>query len=261
MTRDTLLLIGREAIDAREVLTVHAERLADRTAVDDVTVATYDREPVRDLREQLGEVAGDAVYAVPVCAAHDHATVEGVPAALSYVDGDVTYCEPPGTSPAMTEVLADRASDEIPPQDDVSLILVGFGSSSRPYHRQAIEYHAARLRTQSDYGEVRSCYLLQNPTVECVRYNVSSDRAVAVPLFLARSAATDDRIPAELELDRGGIEYASPVGDHPRVTDAIYGEFVKQRALASDGATENPSFEAGLAASRQPVATDGEGHT
>lgn len=259
MTRDTLLLVGREAIDAREVLDAHAARLRDRAGVDGVTVATYEHEPVRDLRDQLRGVDGDEVYAIPMVGAHDHATVDGVPAALSYVDGAVTYCEPPGGSPGMTEVLADRAEGHVRPGDDASLILVGFGSSSRPYHRQVLEYHAARLREQSDFGEVLGCYLLQNPTVECVRYNVSTDRAVAVPLFLARSAATDDRIPAALELERGGIEYAQPAGDHPRLTDAIYAEFVKQQALANGDAKDTITFEAGLAAARQPIATDGEG--
>lgn len=259
MTRDSLLLLGRRAIDAREVLAVHAERLADRAGVGDVAVATYDHEPVCDLRDQLTSVASDAVYAVPMVAAHDHATIDGVPAALSYVDGDVTYCEPPGTSPAMTEILAERAASRIAPGPDASLILVGFGSSSRPYQRQAVEYHAARLRERSAYGDVLTCYLLQNPTVECVRYNVSTDRAVAVPLFLARSSATENRIPAELELDRGGIEYADPVGEHPRLTDAVHAEFARQRALATDAAGENRSFEADLAASCKPVAADGEG--
>lgn len=259
MTRDSLLLLGRRAVDTREVLAVHAERLADRADVDDVTVATYGHEPVRDLRDQFAAVDGDGVYAVPMAVAHDHATVDGVPAALSYVDGDVTYCEPPGTSPAVTAVLAERAATQVAPGPDASLILVGFGSSSRPYQRQAVEYHAARLRERSAFGEVLTCYLLQNPTVECVRYNVSTDRAVAVPLFLSHSAATDERIPTELELDRGGIAYADPVGTHPRLTDAVHAEFVKQRALGTATADEHPSFEAGLAASRKPVAADGEG--
>jgi len=257
MTRDTLLLVGREANDGREVLERHAAGLDGRAGVDEVAVATYDREPVRDLRDRLRAVPGDRVFVVPTCAAHDHHTVEGVPAALSYVDGDVRYCEPPGRSPAVTEIVAERGAAHVRPSENASLLLVGFGSSSLPFNRQAVEYHAARLRERSDFGEVVPSYLLQNPAVECARYNVTRDEAVAVPLFVARSRATEVRVPAELELDRGGIEYAAPLGDHPRLTDAIYAEFCKQHALATDG--RRATFEDSLATARRPMAADGEG--
>ncbi|MFC7197472.1 sirohydrochlorin chelatase [Halosimplex aquaticum] len=111
----------------------------------------------------------------------------------------------------------------------MSLVLVGFGSSSKPHHRRTADYHAERLRERTDYGAVLTCYLLQNPAVECVRYGVSTDRAVAVPLFLARSEATEERVPTELELDRGGIEYAEPLGAHP-------GSPTPSRQRSSDGA-------------------------
>jgi len=128
---------------------------------------------------------------------------------------------------------------------------VGFGSSSKPHHRQLVEYHASRLREQTAYGEVVRCYLLQNPAVECVRYNITNPSAVAVPLFMHSSSATEEEIPEKLELDRGGIEYATPLGDAPRVTDALAAEVEKQRTL---GPTAGSSVDG-----QQPVATDGDG--
>lgn len=257
MTNETLLLIGRNAQNAREVYETHADRLASRADVDDVRVATYDAEPVRELRETFAELDGERVYAVPLTAAHTFETTDGVPAALSYVPGEVRYCEPVGRSPAVTDALAQRAADVVRTGDNASLVLVGFGSSSRPYQRQTTEYHAARLSDRSAYGEVLTCYLLQNPAVECVRYNTSTGRTVAVPLFLTECEATEEEIPAKLELDRGGIAYADPLGDHARVTDAIHAEVERQRVLATGG--EASSFETELVQSRQPVATDGEG--
>lgn len=259
MTSESILLIGRETRNAREVLGTHADRLGRRAVADDVEVATYGSEPDRELREQLEGITADRVYAVPMCVAHTYDTTDGVPAALSYVPGDVRYCEPVGRSPAVTELIEERGGDLVPASEDASLVLVGFGSSSKPYHRQATDYHAARLREGSDYGEVVTCYLLQNPAVECVRYNVTRDRAVAVPLFLTRTEATEERIPEELELGRGGIEYADPLGGHPRMTDAVHAEVEKQRALASGDAAPGASFEGRLARTRRPVATDGEG--
>jgi sirohydrochlorin ferrochelatase len=259
MTSESILLIGRDTRNANEVLETHADRLDRRAIVDGVEVATYENEPVRELRDQFEGIVADTVYAVPVCTAHTYETINGVPAALSSVSGEVRYCEPLGRSPAVTEVIEERGTDLMPAAEDVSLILVGFGSGSKPYHRQTVDYHAARLREKSDYGEVLTCYLLQNPAVECVRYTVTNERSVAVPLFLARTEATESRIPEELELGRGGIEYADPLGEHPRMTDAVHAEVEKQRALASDETAPAGSFEARLTRTRRPVATDGEG--
>ncbi|MDL5363106.1 CbiX/SirB N-terminal domain-containing protein [Halalkalicoccus sp. NIPERK01] len=259
MTTESILLIGRNTRNAHEVLEAHADRLSRRDVVDDVEIATYKREPIRELKAEFERISADTVYAVPMCAAHSHDTINGIPAALSYVSGDVNYCEPLGQSPAVTEVLEENGASMVPASDDVSLILVGFGSSSKPYHRQTTDYHAARLREQSAYGEVLTCYLLQNPTVECVRYNTTKNQSVAVPLFLTRTEATESRIPDELELARGGIEYADPLGEHPRITDAVHAEVEKQRALAVDDAASPSSFEEQLNRTRRPVATDGEG--
>ncbi|MFC6824923.1 CbiX/SirB N-terminal domain-containing protein [Halopelagius fulvigenes] len=259
MTSESILLIGRGTRNAHEVLETHAERLRRRAIADAVEVATYESEPIRELRGRFERLSADDVYAVPMCTAHTHETINDIPSALSSVPGDVHYCEPLGQSPAVTEVIEERGTNLIPPSDDVSLILVGFGSSSKPYHRQTIDYHAARLREQSAYGEVLTCYLIQNPTVECVRYNTTRTRSVAVPLFLARSEATERRIPDELELVRGGIEYADPYGGHARITDAVHAEVEKQRALALDDSSPTASFEGQLTRTRRPVATDGEG--
>ncbi|MFB6117210.1 CbiX/SirB N-terminal domain-containing protein [Halosegnis sp.] len=252
MPRDTLLLVGRAAGDGPEVFETHRRRLADRTSFDAVEVATYEEEPVRELRERFATHEADRVHAVPMCLAHTHDTVDAVPRALSYLPGEVHYCDPVGRNPAVTEVLAERARGLVDEGEDASLVLVGFGSSSTPHQRRAAEYHAGRLRETAGYGQVVTCYLLQNPTVECVRYEVSNPRSVAVPLFVAPSPATDERIPEQLELSRGGIEYADPLGTHPRVTDAVHAEAAKGRVLAA-------AAPADAAGGRPPVATDGEG--
>lgn len=254
MTTESLLLVGRGSDAVRDLLETHATRLEDRLDVDAVAVAVYEHEPLRELRAPLEALDAETVYAVPMSAAHTHDTLDEIPAALSYVSGDVRYCDPVGQSPAVTDVLAERGDELVPAAADTSLVLVGFGSSSKPHNRQTTDYHADRLREQTDYGAVVTCYLLQNPTVECVRYNVPTERAVAVPLFVAPSEATEDRIPEALELGRGGIEYAAPLGDHPRVTDAICAEVERQRTLVDTAA---PATEPQV--SQRPVATDGEG--
>ncbi|MBV0926071.1 sirohydrochlorin chelatase [Halomicroarcula limicola] len=259
MTTESILLIGRGTEVTRAVLETHADRLAARTRVDAVDVAVYEREPRRELRETVEGLSAETVYAVPMCAAHTYDTVDEIPALLSHASGTVRYCEPVGQSPAITDALAERGAALVSPGEDASLVLVGFGSNSKPYNRQTVDYHAARLRDQSAYGAVLTCYLLQNPAVECVRYNLATPRAVAVPAFVAPSEITDDRIPAALELARGGLEYADPLGEHPRVTDAVHGEIEKQRALARDDSASTASVGARPTRTPRPVSTDGEG--
>lgn len=258
MTEEALVLVGKDSPDAREVLRTHAQRLRTRPVADAVHTAFYGDEPSLDLRETFESVDADVTYAVPMFAAHTHETTDALPAALSYLSADVRYCEPIGRSSATTGVLVERAAARVRPDADATLVLVAFGSSSLPFQRQTAEYHAARIREQSEYGEVVVCYLVQNPAVECVRYNVTNDRAVAVPFFAARCEATEEGIPAKLDLDRAGVEYADPLGAHPRITRAIQATVEKERVLAADD--ESPaSFETSLARTCRPVATDGKG--
>ncbi|MXR50021.1 sirohydrochlorin chelatase [Halovenus sp. WSH3] len=257
MTTESIVLVGRERADSARLFETHADRLRERSGVDAVETATYETEPVQELRGQLRELSADRVYAVPMRIAHSHATTRGVPAALSHVSGEVVYCEPPGRSAAVTDVVEQKAGEVVPARSDATLVLVGFGSNSQPEHRRTTERHAERLRERTEYGEIVSCYLLQNPAVECVRYNVSNPSAVAVPLFLGESEATAEQIPTELELGRGGLEYTGPLAGHPRITDAIHAEVEKRRTLGNAG----EEFEAKLTRTQQPVATDGDGHS
>ena len=252
MTDETLLLIGRDTAHAREVFETHAERLRDSGVVDTVRVVVYEDDPIRELGETFASIAAGVVYALPLVVAHTHETTSAIPTVLSSVTGDVCYCEPIGRSPAITGVLTDRASEQLQPDRDTSLVLVGFGNSSQPYQRQVVEYHAERIRTRTPYEEVVPSYLIQDPAVECARYNVSSEEFVAVPVFVSRNEATETEIPSKLELDRGGMRYAEPLGTHHNLTDAIHAEVEKQRVL------RGTSIENGT--DTQRVVTDGSGN-
>jgi sirohydrochlorin ferrochelatase len=243
---DTLLLVGRGHTEraARE----HAARLRDRAVADRVVVATYEDEPAElaacGAVRNSGIDAGDDAYVVPMAPAPDHDTTRAIPGALP----SAHHCEPVGTSPAIVRGLADRAEAVVAPGDEASLALVAFGETAGAKSHATTEEQATRLRETTAYGEVTTAYLVQNPAVECLRYNLSGDRAVVVPFFVAACEETERAIPEKLELDRGGLAYADPLGTHEAVTDAIEAELAKARALGS-----------GTAAVR-PVATDGRGY-
>lgn len=261
MTRNTLVLLSRDTPQARETLTTHAARLRTREAVEEVRTLHYGAEPRRDLRTGLQQLAGstDRAFVVPMVTAHTYETITDVPAALDQLDLSVRYCEPVGRSPAVTHALFDRAEEAVEESDRArpeTLALVSLGSSSRPYHQQVTEYHADRLRADSPYEAVVTGYLVQNPAAECLRYNIESDRAVVVPLFVTGGVATNSDLPERLELDRGGLDYAAPLGTHPSVTDAIESELVRQRVLTDRTAA---TFEDALTVSARALATDGHG--
>lgn len=234
---DTLLLAAREHVGA--IATRHAERLRERSVADRVVVSTYERDP----SELEADPGRGTTYVVPMAPAPTHDTTRAIPGALPAAH----HCEPVGTSPAIVRGLADRARNAISADERTSLALVAFGDTSADGSRSTAEQQAARLRETTAYGEVTTAYLLQNPAVECLRYNLSGDRAVVVPFFLAACEETDRAIPERIELDRGGLAYADPLGTHEAVTDAIEAEFAKARALGSGTAAVSP------------VATDGHG--
>lgn len=247
MPRETLLLVGRSEV--RPVAERHADRLRDAGVVDTVATATYEVEPETELRETLSEVRGDRVYAVPMCFAHTHETLKDVPRALNRLSAEVRYCEPIGKRRAVTEAIRNRAEAA---SDADALVLVALGNSRDDHARTAAASHAARLRAEFD--EVRTAYLLQSPAVECARYTLDADRAVACPLFVGDCEATRDRIPEQLELHRGGIDYAEPFGADDVVTDAIAAAVERARETPA-AATPGPD----LVADAEPVATDGSG--
>jgi sirohydrochlorin ferrochelatase len=254
MTEDTLVLVGQEGAQDRGTLRTHADRLERRELIERAHVVMYGEEPTRELRERFETIDTERAFVLPACVAHSHDTVDAIPAALSFLDGAIHYCEPVGRCPALTDLLMERATKRSPVES--TLVLVALGSSSLPHHREMAECHATRLHKRGAFTEIVTCYVLQNPAVECVRYNISTDRAVAIPLFLSRNETTDERIPTKLELHRGGLAYADPFGTDHRVTDALHAEVARQRVLA-DGASS--PFGGSSAEHRYPVATDGEG--
>lgn len=253
----TLLLVGRETTSARDVLETHAKRLHRRCAVETVSIATYSDDPYRELRDTLTGIESEETYVVPMCAGHTNETTTDLPAALTQIDGTVHYCEPVGNDPAITEAIDDRARDAVDPGAGVSLVLVGLGNTGATHHRGVLESHAERLRQRTAYATVRGCYLVQNPAVECVRYNVPTERAVAVPLFILPSETTAERIPDKLGVDRGGFVCTDPLGAHEKVTDAV--ESILDARTAMENGTRPVTFEDALAATSRPVATDGDG--
>jgi len=71
MTSESVLLIGRETRNIRRVLKTHADHLTDCAIVNDITVATYESESNRRLKDESGCISTDTAYTIPMCIAHN----------------------------------------------------------------------------------------------------------------------------------------------------------------------------------------------
>jgi sirohydrochlorin ferrochelatase len=260
MTPATLLLVGRQTAESPQPIQTHAARLRDRNVAATVRVETYDQTWDETVADTAPGRVDEPVLVVPLTVAYTNETRHVVSSIARRWGDAVSLCDPIGHSPALTDIIAERADEHAGSPEETSLLLVGLGSGSLSDQRRTVEYHEQRLRDRTAYDEVQSCYVLQDPVVECARYNVSNEAVVAVPVFIAPSPVTAETIPAKLDIDRGGIDYAAPIGTHEGLTDAIHAEVVRHRALeqlsdehSADRVSRPPAVRA------RPVVTDGKG--
>jgi len=232
MINGTLLLVGRHTNGSSQALEVHAERLRDRDIAASVRVAHYDRTHAIDgdgtALSKTGALDDGEVFLLPVLMTNTRGAEHAVRAIATSIPNSVCVCDPIGRVPAVSRLLLERAAETAQPTEDTALVLVGFGSGSAPGSRETLKYHERRLRKRSDYADVRSCYLLQDPAAECVRYNVSRRRMVVVPAFVSPGPAIRTEIRAKIRDDRGRVAYAEPIGTHSLLTDAMYAAVAKQ---------------------------------
>lgn len=260
MTPGTLLLVGRRTAASPQPIQTHARRLRDRNIADTVRVETYDETWDDPVADTAPERVDEPVLVVPLTVAYTNETRHVISSIARRWGDAVSLCDPIGHSPALTDVIAERADEHADRPDETSLLLVGLGSGSLSDQRRTVQYHEQRLRDRTAYDEVRSCYVLQDPVVECARYHVSNEAVVAVPVFVSPSPVTEETIPERLDIDRGGIDYAAPIGAHERLTDAIHADVVRHRALEQLSAVPSADRVSRPPAVRtRPVVTDGQG--
>jgi sirohydrochlorin ferrochelatase len=255
MTSRIIVLVKRQQEQSDKTVETHAERLRDREVAESVVVERYpDATERADLTVDYSERDTEEVYVVPMVSAQTKGTQQAMTTMAEYIAGSATFCNPVGYSPFVTDIIVDRASEVVEPAADVSLILISLGSSSLPYQRRMLCYHRTRLLEQTAYGEVTISHLLQDPTVECARHNVSNEHTVAVPVFVSSNVTTREEIPQKLGVDSGNIDYTDPLGTHLRLTDAIQAEVAKQRAIRDQrGKSDRPIFGMPSDDSHQPV--------
>lgn len=123
-----------------------------------------------------------------------------------------------------------------------TLLLVGHGSHLNAMSSAPVHQHAARIRDEGRYDEVRVGFWKEEPFLCRALDGCDADRVTIVPVFICGGYFTDEVVPRELKLagpprerrvprldavtrrtKRGGqwIDYTSPVGAHPDLVDVM----------------------------------------
>lgn len=261
MIDGTLLLVSRHTAGSSKAMEVHAERLRDRGVAASVRCVRYDKTHAVDgdrtaLSEAVAPDDGE-VFLLPAVIANTRGTRHAMRSIASSIPVPVCVCDPIGRAPVISRLLLERAEEAAEPSGDTALVLVGFGSGSPSRSPGTIEYHARRIRERSDYGDVGSCYLIQDPPVECAQYNVSERRMVVVPAFVSPGQAIETEIRSKIRDGNDRVSYADSLGTHPRLTDAMQAAVTKRcvlEARARDASPPTPPAKE----SRGRVDADGE---
>jgi len=109
-----------------------------------------------------------------------------------------------------------------------ALVLVGHGSTVNPDSSAPTHDHARAIRERGMFREVHCCFWKEEPSLREIWRMVESDTVYVVPNFISEGYFTQTVIPREMELtgpvtrrDGKTIYYCDPVGNHPRMTEAL----------------------------------------
>ncbi len=231
------------------------ERLAAEIATRGIfaeVAACFLKEPPF-IESALSLVSAREVYVVPNFAGTGHITRTQLPGALG-LTGSLTrrdgrrihYTQPVGSHPVIPDLLRNRmeaiASGARLDRSRLGILLIGHGSS-RPGSSSTTEDVAAALRAKSDYAEVATAYLEQEPSVRDWPRLVSSPVVIAAPLLMAEGLHGSEDLPPLFGIPRGGsgpaqihgrtVFLCRGIGSDPEIVDVILDRVAECDKLAS----------------------------
>jgi sirohydrochlorin cobaltochelatase len=171
-----------------------------------VQCAFWKEEP--GFREVLNMLDTEEVYVVPNFISEGYFTREVLPRELE-LTGPVTrrgrhlihYCDPVGIHPSMTKLLLKRAAEIAPgvPSGEISLIIVGHGTSLNENSTAAIRSQVALIRSSgAGFAEVVDAYMEEEPLVSRWDELTTAPNVVVVPFFIADGLHSYEDIPVLL---------------------------------------------------------------
>jgi len=210
--RAALILVGHGSTvnpDSSAPTHQHADELRGRGFFAEVVCAFWKEEP--SMREVFYTVESDLIYIVPNFISEGYFTREVLPRELR-IEGAITrrdgkticFCDPVGIHPSMTHLLLHRAEEAAPgvPRGQISLIIVGHGTSLNENSRKAIEKQVALIREGGHgFAEVLDAYMEEAPFIARWHEMATAPNVVVVPFFIADGLHSYQDIPVLLGIE------------------------------------------------------------
>lgn len=207
-----LLLLGHGSTvnpDSSEPTFRHAAALREQGLFAEVQCAFWKEQP--NFREIWSLIEAEEVYVVPVFISEGYFCQEVLPRELG-LTGPVTrhsgktirYCAPVGSHPAMQDLLLRRADEVAPgvPRDQVSLVIVGHGTSLNDNSTAAIKDQVRLIReSPAGFAEVVDAYMEEAPFVAEWDQLTSAPHVVVVPFFISDGLHSYQDIPVLLGME------------------------------------------------------------
>lgn len=114
---------------------------------------------------------------------------------------------------------------------DVTLIVLGHGTTLNAESAAPVFQHATELRRRQIFGAVREAFWKQEPHIKKVLAEISTPRVFIVPFFISEGYFSTEVIPTELgfsfpeklkiKSQNSEVTYCRPVGSHESMTKVI----------------------------------------
>ena len=186
---------------------MHAEAVRQRDCFDEVYVAFLKEEPL--IQDALESIDSEKITIVPDFLADGYFTRQVIPGLLNLeaLPDTVRYCDPVGTHPLMAKLIEDAAKDVLGEwrDEDVSLLLVGHGSTKNAKSKESLLEHVKVLREATDFAEIHDLWLEESPFVTSWKQVTASTQVIVVPFLLSDGQHGGWDIPEMLGLEKGVV--------------------------------------------------------
>ena len=215
-----------------------ASEIKRRGHYDEVGVGFLKQAPF--INECLNTIQSEEIVIVPFFISNGYYTQKVVPRDLGLVSTftersgkKITYCQPLGRDPLFAEIIIQRAREIAAlkvgrPLDEITLAILGHGTSQNPVSEKNIFLQAERVVEQQLFSDVHTVFIDQEPLIDSIFDAAQSDTIIMVPLFVANGWHVSQTIPEEMGMKDGVLErdgkqlfYADATGTDPGVTDLI----------------------------------------
>jgi sirohydrochlorin ferrochelatase len=228
-----VLLIGQGSTKSprpNETLSQIAVRLVTEGRAAEATSATLLGGPSPPQR--LAVLRSRQVFVVPMLMCDGLLCREVIPQMLGLTKGQsrigdriVHLCPPIGMHPMIADLIADHATRALADSGlnpaDVTLLLIGHGSTRHRESANATELQAERVRLWSSWGRVETAFIGQPP------YLSDALKTLPGPLIgIALFAARGNHVVADIEkqFQKYGttdVRLLGAIGEHPDITNVI----------------------------------------